>query len=155
MIADQSQKNGVQLERTGQDSLLGLRGDEKKFKQIVINLLSNAIKFTPEGGKVTLSAEVEDDGSLKLVVSDTGIGIAAEDLDKVMVPFAQADSAHSRKFQGTGLGLPISRAFVELHGGSLTMESEEGVGTTVTVRFPAERVVQWQPCKRGTGTTSR
>ncbi|MEE9159174.1 MAG: ATP-binding protein, partial [Gammaproteobacteria bacterium] len=140
MLADQSQKNGVQLERTSQDSLPGLRGDEKKFKQIVINLLSNANKFTPAGGKVTLSAEVEGDGSLKLTVSDTGIGIAAEDLDKVMAPFSQVESAHSRKHQGTGLGLPISKALAELHGGSFTMASELGVGTTVTLRFPAERV---------------
>ncbi len=142
MLADQSQKNGVQLERTGLDSLPGLRGDEKKFKQIVINLLSNAIKFTSEGGKVTLSAEVEGDGSLKLTVSDTGIGIAAEDLDKVMAPFAQVDSAYCRRHEGTGLGLPISKALAELHGGSITMKSELGVGTTVTVRFPAERIVR-------------
>ncbi len=140
LLADQSQRNGVQLERTSQDSLPGLRGDEKKFKQIVINLLSNAIKFTPEGGKVTLSADVEGDGSLKLTVSDTGIGIAAEDLDKVMAPFSQVESAHSRNHQGTGLGLPISKALAELHGGSFTMASELGVGTTVTLRFPAKRV---------------
>ncbi len=140
MLADQAQKNGVQLERTGPDSPSFLRGDEKKFKQIVINLLSNAIKFTPEGGKVTLSAEVEGDGRLKLAVSDTGIGIAGEDLDKVMAPFAQVESAHARKYEGTGLGLPISKAFAELHGGSFMMNSEPGVGTTVTVRFPAERI---------------
>jgi len=103
---------------------------------------NHAIKFTPEGGKVTLSAEVEANGSLKLKVSDTGIGIAAEDLDKVMTPFSQVDSAFSRKYQGTGLGLPISKAFAELHGGSFTMNSEPGDGTTVTVRFPAERIVR-------------
>ena len=155
MLADQSQKNGVQLERTSQDSLPDLRGDEKKFKQIVINLLSNAIKFTSEGGKVTLSAEVEGDGSLRLTVSDTGIGIAAEDLDKVMAPFAQVNSAHSRKHQGTGLGLPISKALAELHGGSITMKSELGVGTTVTVRFPAERIVHSQPDTQTLGSADR
>ncbi|MEC4687820.1 MAG: HAMP domain-containing sensor histidine kinase [Nitrospirota bacterium] len=140
MLADQSQKNSVQLERTGLDSLPSLRGDEKKFKQIVINLLSNAIKFTPEGGQVSLGAEIDAHGDLKVTISDTGIGIAAEDLDKVMTPFAQVDSAHSRKHQGTGLGLPISKALSELHGGSFTMASEPGVGTTVTVCFPAERI---------------
>ncbi len=155
MLADQSQKNGVQLERIGRDRLPGLRGDEKKFKQIVINLLSNAIKFTPEGGKVTLSAEVEDDGSLKLSVSDTGIGIAVKDLDKVMAPFAQVESAHSRKHQGTGLGLPISKAFAELHGGSFTMNSEPGVGTTVTVRFPAERIVRSPRDTKAVGAADR
>ena len=155
MLTGQAQKNGIQLERTGQDNLLGLRGDEKKFKQIVINLLSNAIKFTPEGGKVTLSAEVEDDGSLKLAVSDTGIGIAVKDLDKVMAPFAQVESAHSRKHQGTGLGLPISKAFAELHGGSFTMNSEPGVGTTVTVRFPAERIVRSPRDTKAVGAADR
>ncbi len=88
-----------------------------------------------------MSAEVESDGSLKLTVSDTGIGIAAEDLDRIMTPFAQVDSKHSRKYQGTGLGLPISKALAELHGGSFTMASEPGVGTTVTVRFPVERIM--------------
>ncbi len=155
MLADQSQMNGVQLERTSQDSLPGLRGDEKKFKQIVINLLSNAIKFTSEGGKVTLSAEVEGDGSLRLTVSDTGIGIAAEDLDKVMAPFSQVESAHSREHQGTGLGLPISKALAELHGGSFTMNSEPGDGTTVTVRFPAERIVHSRPDTQTLGSADR
>ncbi len=140
MLAALSQKNGVQLERTGQDSLPGLRGDEKKFKQIVINLLSNAIKFTPEGGQVSLGAEIDAHGDLKVTISDTGIGIAAEDLDKAMAPFSQVDSTLSRKHQGTGLGLPICKALAELHGGGLTMKSEPGVWTTVTVRFPAERI---------------
>ncbi len=140
MLADQSQKNGVQLERTGLDSLPSLRGDEKKFKQIVINLLSNAIKFTPEGGQVSLGAEIDAHGDLKVTISDTGIGIAAEDLDKAMAPFSQVDSAFSRKYEGTGLGLPICKALAELHGGGLTMRSEPGVGTTVTVRFPPERI---------------
>ncbi len=90
----------------------------------------------------------------------TGIGIAAEDLDRVRTRFAQVDSAHSRKYQarkyqGTGLGRPIGKALAELHGGRFTMNPEPGDGTTVTVRFPAERIVQWQSCKRGTGTTSR
>ncbi len=140
MLAGLSQKHGVQLERTGLDSLPSLRGDEKKFKQIVINLLSNAIKFTPEGGQVSLGAEIDANGDLKVMISDTGIGIAAEDLDKAMAPFSQVDSAFSRKYEGTGLGLPICKALAELHGGGLTMRSEPGVGTTVTVRFPAERI---------------
>ncbi len=142
MLADQANESGLQLRREGPDRLPDLLADEKKFKQIVINLLSNAIKFTPEGGKVTLSAEIEGDGSLKLTVSDTGIGIPAEDLDKVMDAFAQIDSALSRKYPGTGLGLPISKALAELHGGSITMNSAPGDGTTVTVRFPAERIVR-------------
>jgi signal transduction histidine kinase len=140
MLADQASESGLQLLREGPDRLPSLWADEKKFKQIVINLLSNAIKFTPEGGKVTLTAEIEGDGSLKLTVSDTGIGIAADDLERAMAPFSQVDSAYCRTHEGTGLGLPISRALAELHGGTLVMESEPDVGTTVFVRFPSERL---------------
>ncbi len=140
MLADQASESGLQLLREGPDKLPSLWADEKKFMQIVINLLSNAIKFTPEGGKIVLAAEIEDDGGLKLTVSDTGIGIAAGDLEKAMAPFAQVDSAYCRTHDGTGLGLPISKALAELHGGSLVMESELDVGTTVIVRFPSERL---------------
>ena len=143
MAVEQAENAGVTLEQKGQDHLPNLWGDEGEFQKILIKLLSNAIKFTPEGGTVTLAAEVEDGGDLKVTVSDTGIGIAAKDLDSVMTPFSQVDSTYCRSHEGIGLGLPISRALVELHGGSLTMESEEGVGTTVTVRFPAERVEHW------------
>ncbi len=101
---------GVQLKRTSQGRLPDLRGDKRKFKQIVINLLSNAIKFTPEGGKVSLGAEINANGGLKVTISDTGIGIAAEDFDKAMAPFSQVDSTLSRKHDGTGLGLPITEA---------------------------------------------
>ncbi len=140
MLADQANESGLRLLREGPDRLPSLWADEKKFKQIVINLLSNAIKFTPEGGRVTLTAEIEGDGSLKLTVSDTGIGIAADDLEQAMAPFSQVDSAYCRKHEGTGLGLPISKALAELHGGTLVMKSEPNVGTTVIVRFPAERL---------------
>ncbi len=140
LLADQANESGLQLVCEGPDKLPSLWADEMKFKQIVINLLSNAIKFTPEGGKVTLTAEIEGDGSLKLTVSDTGIGIAADDLEKAMAPFSQVDSAYCRTHEGTGLGLPISRALAELHGGTLVMESELKVGTKVIVRFPAERI---------------
>ena len=140
MLADQATESGLELVCAGPDDLPNLWADEKMFKQIAINLLSNAIKFTPEGGRVTLNAEIEPDGALKLTVTDTGIGIAADDLEMALAPFAQVDSAYCRSHEGTGLGLPISKALAELHGGSLDMESEPGVGTTVTVRFPSERL---------------
>ncbi len=139
MLGDQAKESGLQLVREGEENLPSLCGDEKKFKQILINLLSNAIKFTPEGGKVALQAEIEAGGDVRLAVADSGIGIAPGDLDKAMAPFSQVDSAYCRKHEGTGLGLPISRALAELHGGSLEIESELGTGTTITVRFPAER----------------
>ncbi len=140
LLAEQAGKNGVALTRTTPVPLPNFRGDEKKFKQVILNLLSNAIKFTPEGGRVTLEAEVEEGGALCVAVIDTGIGIAPEDLAKVMAPFMQVESVHSRKYEGTGLGLPISRALTELHGGELLLTSKVGAGTTITARFPATRV---------------
>jgi signal transduction histidine kinase len=110
------------------------------MKQILINLLSNSVKFTPAGGIIRLAAQVDEAGDLVIVVADTGIGIAAEDLDKVLEPFGQVDSSLSRKHRGTGLGLPLTRGLVELHGGSFKLESTPGAGTTVTLRFPARRL---------------
>jgi PAS domain S-box-containing protein len=114
--------------------------DKRKLAQVIINLLSNALKFTPRGGTVALSSHSNDDGSLAISVRDTGIGIAPEDMQMVLAPFGQVESAFSRKHHGAGLGLPLSRSLTELHGGALTIESEVGVGTTVTVTLPAARV---------------
>ncbi|HTW36164.1 MAG TPA: ATP-binding protein [Rhizomicrobium sp.] len=115
--------------------------DKRKFAQIIINLLSNALKFTPRGGKVMLASRRNDDGTLAISVRDTGIGIAREDLPMVLAPFGQVESAFSRKHHGAGLGLPLARSLTELHGGTLTIESELGIGTTATVTLPAIRVV--------------
>ncbi len=110
------------------------------FKQILINLLSNAIKFTPNGGKVTIKSWPHPDDGYVFQVTDTGIGIALADIPKALSPFQQIDSDLNRKYEGTGLGLPLTKALVELHGGSLDLQSEVDVGTAVTVRFPAERI---------------
>ena len=115
--------------------------DKRKLAQVIINLLSNALKFTPRGGKVALSSHRNGDGSLALSVRDTGIGIAPEDMQTVLAPFGQVESAFSRKNHGAGLGLPLARSLTELHGGTLTIDSELGVGTTVTVTLPANRVM--------------
>jgi signal transduction histidine kinase len=122
-----------------------LYADRDYFKKILINLLSNAVKFTPRGGTVTLSGAVAPDGWLQVSVSDTGIGIAEEDIWKALVPFAQVSSDLSRKYEGTGLGLPLSKGFVEMHGGTLKIDSEPGHGTTVTVRFPPDRTRSVSP----------
>jgi len=119
-----------------------LIADDLKLKQILINLLSNAVKFTPNGGKVAMKAGLEANRGFVFMIADTGIGIASEAIPKVFTPFTQLDANISRKVQGTGLGLPLSKALVELHGGALTIESEKGKGTTVTVRFPPQRVVR-------------
>jgi signal transduction histidine kinase len=140
MLSNRAEEAGVHLIRKDGQPQVTVWGDEKKFKQIVLNLLSNAIKFTPEGGNVTLSTGIEGDGGFELRVSDTGIGIAEGDLERALAPFSQVDNAQQRNHDGTGLGLPISRALAELHGGSLEIESEPGLGTTVTVRLPSERL---------------
>ena len=117
-----------------------LFGDPRRIKQILLNLLSNGIKFTGDGGSVTVRAERAADKSLWIAVSDTGIGIAAADLERAMAPFSQVDSKLSRKYEGTGLGLPIAKSLTELHGGTLSLVSHLGRGTTVTLRFPPERL---------------
>ena len=140
MLSDRAEEDGVDLIRKQGETQVRIWGDEKKFKQIILNLLSNAIKFTPKGGNVTLSTGFGGDGDFELTVSDTGVGMAAGDLEKALAPFAQVDNGRQRNHEGTGLGLPISRALAELHGGTLQIESELGFGTTVTVRLPSERL---------------
>jgi signal transduction histidine kinase len=117
-----------------------LRGDERKLRQTMLNLLSNAIKFTPEGGSIAVEAATSPTG-LAVIVRDTGIGIAAADIPKVLRPFVQLESVFSRKHDGTGLGLPMVAAMVDLHGGGLRIDSEPGKGTAVTVTLPASRVL--------------
>ncbi len=114
-----------------------LHTDAKKIKQILLNLLSNSVKFTPPNGKVKVTAwhDVARNRAM-FVVTDTGIGIAPKDISKVMSPFGQVDSELSRRYEGTGLGLPLSKRLVELLGGTFTIESEVGVGTTITLDLP-------------------
>ena len=118
-----------------------VRADERMVTQILLNLLSNAVKFTAEGGRVTVRAGLDGNGGMALVVADTGIGIRKEDIATVLTPFDQIDSSLGRKHKGVGLGLPLAKALAEMHGGKLALDSEAGIGTTITVRFPAERVV--------------
>jgi len=119
---------------------LRLWGDRQKLKQVLLNLLSNAVKFTPPGGHVRVAALVGDDGAPLLVVEDDGIGIAAQDIEKVLLPFERVHSQMSLAAEGTGIGLPLSKSFVESHGGTLTLDSTLGRGTTVTVRLPPQRL---------------
>ena len=123
------------------EDLPHLMADERVVKQILLNLLSNAIKFTLEGGAVTVDARIVDSGELAVAVSDNGIGIAECDIPKVLAPFQQADGALERKYEGTGLGLPLTNRFIEMHGGRLAIDSKLGAGTRVTVVFPAARIL--------------
>jgi len=138
-VQPQAEGAGLKLVVEMAHGLPQLLGDRQYFKQILINLLSNAVKFTPRGGTVKLAGSMSADGWLNISVADTGIGIAEEDIWKALVPFAQVSSDLSRKYEGTGLGLPLSKGFVEMHGGTLKIDSEPGRGTTVTVRFPPDR----------------
>jgi signal transduction histidine kinase len=117
-----------------------IRGDAAKLRQIVINLLSNAFKFTAPGGTVTLAVAADAVNGFCLSVADTGIGIAPDKIAVVLTPFGQVETGFARKYQGIGLGLPLTKRLVELHGGSLQIASELNVGTTITVRLPATRL---------------
>ena len=136
-----TQKHGVKLELELSGESPALRVDVRKLKQILVNLLSNAIKFTKAGGRVTLKGWGRIESGYVFQVIDTGIGIALEDIPKALSQFGQVDNALNRQHEGTGLGLPLTKSLVELHGGSLDLQSDVGVGTTVTVRFPADRIV--------------
>ena len=141
LLNERAQRGGVSLNSDIADNIPPLYADKRKLRQILINLLSNAVKFTPAGGTVAISAWSRPDAGYVFQIADTGIGIALEDIPKVLAPFHQIDSRLGRQYEGTGLGLPLTRSLVELHGGSLDLQSEPGAGTTVTVRFPEARVM--------------
>ncbi len=123
------------------DTLPELYADPRAVRRIFAALVSNAVKFSPQGGTITIRADRED-GAIRVVVSDEGIGMTADDIAKILAPFAQVDSDLNRRYEGAGLGLTLARAFLEAHGGTLAIESAPGKGTTVTVRFPPERTVR-------------
>ena len=139
LVQTRAQDHGLRLETKLSPELPSLWADGRLITQMAINLLSNAIKFTPRGGLIEVSAGLAGEG-LALTVSDTGIGIAAEDLPKVLAPFEQVDNHLTRTQSGTGLGLPLVKSLIELHGGHFTIVSEPGVGTTITLTFPAWRL---------------
>jgi len=116
-----------------------IEADYRGLKQVVLNLISNAVKFTPEGGHIVVALSREDDDRVRLAVTDTGIGIAAEDLQRLARPFEQVEVQHSKTTQGTGLGLALTKSLIELHGGRLVMQSEPGQGTTVSFDLPIRR----------------
>ncbi|GGF22203.1 hypothetical protein GCM10011611_30340 [Aliidongia dinghuensis] len=139
---------GVALETRLPREDIELWADETKLKQVLLNLVSNAVKFTPSGGRVIVSAALKADSELELAVADSGIGIAETDLDRIFEPFTQVDNSLSRHHAGTGLGLPLARSFVELHGGTIGVRSWPNTGTTVTVLLPAGRVLPAEPIRK-------
>jgi signal transduction histidine kinase len=142
-VEQQAVKGGVSLKRLASERSATVSGDKTKLTQIVINLLSNAVKFTLPGGSVELAAFAEADGGLVLTVRDTGIGMAEHEIQDAIELFRQVDNSLSRRYEGTGLGLPLAIQLTRLHGGTLTVESAPGQGTLVTVRLPAGRIA-WE-----------
>ena len=137
LVRERAQRHGIALSLQVAPEVGEIRADERKFKQILVNLLTNAVKFTPDGGKVDVRAQLVD-GVLQVAVADTGIGIAPEDQGAVFEEFRQVGRHYTNKQEGTGLGLTLTRRFVELHGGTLTLQSEPGRGSTFTFTLPAQ-----------------
>ena len=140
LVRERALRRGIALERTVDERLGEVKGDERKIKQVLLNLLSNAVKFTPEGGRIEVHA-VMADGTAEISVTDTGVGIAPEDHAAVFEEFRQVGTDYARKHEGTGLGLALARKFVELHGGKIWVKSEVGQGATFTFTIP---VTPWQ-----------
>jgi len=140
LIAGQAARAGLVLDVTPAAGVPSIRGDRRRLRQVLINLLSNAVKFTPRGGRVRLWAERLADGGIALCVSDTGIGMSADGIVQALTPFKQLDNSLARRYEGAGLGLPLAKNLIELHGGTLELTSEVGRGTTAGCRLPPARV---------------
>jgi len=135
LIRERASRHGIKLDRVIDDRLGDFRGDERKVKQVLVNFLSNAVKFTPEGGRITVEARLGDSAVIVSVI-DTGIGIAKDDQEPIFEEFRQASGNYAQKREGTGLGLTLTRRFVEMHGGKIWVESEVGKGSTFTFTLP-------------------
>jgi signal transduction histidine kinase len=136
IMHDQCARASLDLRVAMPDAALDVWGDPAKLRQIILNLLSNAVKFTEPGGKVTVDASPAENDMVRLCIADTGIGMAAEDIPLALAPFGQIDSRLARRYEGTGLGLPLTKAFVDLHNGRLEIDSALGRGTRIVVLLP-------------------
>jgi signal transduction histidine kinase len=141
MVRERATRNGIELKLNENLDRDLIEADERKIKQVLFNLLSNAVKFTPPGGHISVTATDDGDGT-RIAVSDSGVGIARADQDRIFEAFQQIGSGPGGAQEGTGLGLGLARRFVELHGGRIDVDSEVGVGSTFTVTLPAQRAVE-------------
>jgi signal transduction histidine kinase len=135
-IKESCQKAGIKIETNFRATDVPIRADTVKFKQIIVNLLTNSAKFTPEGGTIEVSTRLTSDGRLKISVRDNGIGMNQNQMRRAMEPFGQADATYSKSVEGTGLGLPLTKALTELHGAEFRITSMPNVGTEVSTIFP-------------------
>ena len=145
MVNNLARASNVDFEIEADSDLPPIRADRRKMLQILVNLISNGIKFSHAGDRVTLKISSDPEEGYLFRISDTGIGISSADIPTAMAPFGQVESDLNRKYEGGGLGLPLTRALAEMHGGTLTLESEPGVGTIATVRLPPDRIVEAVP----------
>lgn len=141
VMSERAQRARLALAAALPEAPVTLRADARALRHILLNLLSNAVKFTPAGGAVSVRLELAPDGGIDLTVADSGIGMAPEHVAVALTPFAQVENAYTRTHEGTGLGLPLVKSLVELHGAELAIESRLGAGTSVRIRFGAERVL--------------
>lgn len=142
MMEDLANSRGLALEIHVDEDLPRLRADERLVRQVLLNLVSNAVKFTEKSGRIEVVGRLEPDGRIALVVADTGIGMDRADISRAMEPFVQLNDRYDKSYGGTGLGLPLVKSMVRLHGGTLTIDSIKGHGTTVSVRFPEDRTLR-------------
>ena len=139
LLEPRAAASGIELALETERRAVAVLGDATKLEQVLLNLLTNAVKFTPAGGRVTARLAAPPGQPAAVVIADTGIGIGAGEMDHILQPFGQAQDRRAHPHQGAGLGLPLAKALVDLHGGRLTIESELNVGTSVTVELPASR----------------
>ncbi len=141
LVAKRAERGKLRVEADIGVELPPLLADPRALKQVLLHLLSNAIKFTPEGGRIGVSARVDSQGALVAEVFDSGIGIPEDRLESVFQPFVQGDGTLARRHEGIGLGLSIAKSLIEQHGGRLEIRSQEGSGTSVVLHLPADRFV--------------
>lgn len=136
-----SNKKGIRIDTHIHEDISSITVDKVKFRQIMYNLLSNAVKFTPENGRISVNASLVNH-HLQIAVSDTGIGIKPEDMDKLFEAFRQLDASHARRYEGTGLGLALTKRLIELHGGKIWVKSEYGKGSAFSFTLPVKPVTK-------------
>lgn len=140
LISERSRDQGLDLSVDIPENLPMVWADKRAMKQVLLNLLSNAVKFTPSGGQISVRAGIDPEGHFRLSVDDTGIGIEETDIEKALLPFVQLDNEYTRRHEGTGLGLPLAKSLVDMHGGTIAIESTLSVGTSVVIQFPIDRI---------------
>jgi two-component sensor histidine kinase len=153
MVRDAMKEKQISFRKESANDELIIQGDRQLLRQVLINLISNAVKYTPENGEISVSAHRPDDESVEISVTDTGIGIADQDIARVLEPFEQVESSMVRTSGGVGLGLSLTKKMIEAHGGRLTLTSVPDVGTTATVWLPAKAARRTPPPAASTKQT--